>query len=255
MIKVGSAGSSGLGNIEGLKHAKSLGIHAMEVEFTYGVRISNNQAKDVGKLAKELNIDLSVHAPYYINLNSSEKVKIIASKKRILDSCERGHYLGAKYIVFHPGFYQKRDSEEVYQNIKKEILDLLKTIKQKGWGVKLAPETTGKPSQFGDLDELLRLRKETGCSICVDFAHLKARNAGEIDYDNVFKKLKGLKHVHAHFSGIEWTDKGERKHKLTEPKHIKELISFIKKYKIDVTIINESPDTFGDCVKTLKLLK
>jgi deoxyribonuclease-4 len=164
-----------------------------------------------------------------------------------------GHYLGAKYIVFHAGFYQGRDKELVYDLIKNEIIDLQKTIKEKKWDVVLAPETTGKESQFGDLDELIKLKKETKCHLCVDFSHLKARYNGVIDYDIVMKKLKDLGHIHAHFSGIEWTKKGERRHLLTETKDIKELFEYLKKYKIDVTIINESPDPFGDAVKMKKL--
>jgi deoxyribonuclease-4 len=252
-VKLGPAGTSGLGYEEGLKKCDELGLEALECEFTYGVRMSNAQAREVGKLAKELGVSLSVHAPYYINLNSKERVKVTASKERILQSCERGHYLGAKYIVFHAGFYTGMDKELVYNNIKKEIVLLQKEIKK--WDVVLAPETTGKMSQFGDLDELLRLRKETGCGICVDFAHLKARNVGKIDYDSVFKKLNVLGHVHSHFAGIEWTAKGERRHLLTETKDIKELIGYIKKYKVDITIINESPDPLGDSLKTKNVLE
>ncbi len=130
-----------------------------------------------------------------------------------------------------------------------------KTIKERKWKVVLAPETTGKPTQFGDLDELIRLKKETGCHLCVDFAHLKARNNGKIDYDVIMKKLKPLGHIHAHFSGIEYTEKGERKHLLTNEKDIKELLTSLKKHNIDITIINESPDPFGDAVKMKKILK
>ena len=254
MIKIGPAGSSGLGNEEGIRHAKELGLSALEVEFTYGVRMSNDEAKKIGLLAQELGISLSIHAPYYINLNSEERPKVHASKTRILQSCERGHYLGAKYIVFHAGFYGKEDKEKTYQDIKKEIIDLQKTIKQKKWDVMLAPETTGKASQFGDIDELLRLKNETGCHLTIDFSHLKARNNGKIDYNELFKKIKHIGHIHSHFSGIEWTAKGERRHLVTETKDIKELLEYIKKYGADVTIINESPDPFGDCVKTKRIL-
>src|SRR3989338_5638748 len=89
MIKIGPAGSSGLGNEEGIRHAKELGLSALEVEFTYGVRMSNDEAKKIGLLAQELGISLSIHAPYYINLNSEERPKVHASKTRILQSCER----------------------------------------------------------------------------------------------------------------------------------------------------------------------
>src|SRR3989338_2624668 len=125
MIKIGPAGSAGLGNFDGVKKAKELGLTAFECEFTYGVSISNEEAKRVGQLAKELNIALSCHAPYYINLASEEKPKIHASKNRILQSCERAHHLLAEYVVFHPGFYGKKPKQEVYKLIKNEIIDLL----------------------------------------------------------------------------------------------------------------------------------
>jgi len=255
MIKLGPAGTSGLGFPGGLEKCKELGLTALEWEFTYGVRMTNEEAKKIGDLAKELKLSMSVHGPYYINLVSEEKSKIEASKQRILQSCEKGHLLNAGYIVFHAGFYQKKDSETVFQMIKDEILDMQKTIKQKRWNVILAPEITGKPTQFGDVDELLRLKKETGCHLTVDWSHLKARNNGKIDYDEICSKLRGIKHIHSHFSGIEWTEKGERRHLITAEKDIKELLGYIFKYKIDVTIINESPDPYGDCAKTKKILE
>jgi len=255
MIKLGPGGTSGLGYTDGLNEIAKLSLAALEVEFTYGVKMPNSVAAEVGALAKKLNISLSVHAPYYINLNSEEKAKVQASKVRILQSCERAHHLGAKYIVFHAAYYGKDSKESVYEAVKQQILDLNKTIKQKGWNVHLAPETTGKASQFGELDELLKLRKETGCELCVDFAHLKARNNGKIDYKEVFSKLKHVNHIHAHFSGIEWGPKGERRHKITDESNLKPLLDEIKKQNTDITIINESPDPFGDSVKALKLLR
>ncbi len=254
MIRIGPAGFGG-SPIENIGHIAELGLSAVEVEFTYGVRMKKADAEKLGELNRKCRLMLSIHAPYYINLASKEKEKIAASKKRIIDSCERGHQMGAKYVVFHAGFYQGRDKEEVFQLIKKSIIELNETIKKNRWKIELAPETTGKASQFGDLDELIRMKKETGCHICVDFAHLKARNIGKIDYDEVMKKLKPLGYIHAHFSGIEWTAKGEKKHLITEEKDIKELLSYLLKYKIDATIINESPDPIGDCMKTMSMLE
>jgi len=253
VIKIGPAGTGG-SSLEGFKQIKKAGLDAVEVEFTYSVWMKKDQALEIKELNKKLGLQLSIHAPYFVNLASFERPKVHASKSRILKSCEIGHYLGVKYIVFHAGFYQKKDPEEIYQLIKKEIIDLQKTIKSKKWDVVLAPETTGKASQFGNLDELIRLKKETKCHLTVDFSHLRARNNGIVDYDEVMKKLKPLGHIHAHFSGIEWTEKGERRHKLTETKDIKELLSYLKKYKIDVTIINESPDPYGDALKMERLL-
>ena len=254
-IKIGPAGTGGSSE-EGFKFIKEAGLDAVEVEFTYSVWMKKEDAIKIKELNKKLGLDLSIHAPYFVNLASKEKAKVHASKNRILKSCEIGHYLGAKYIVFHAGFYQKQDPEIIYQMIKEEILDMQKTIKDKKWGgVMLAPETTGKATQFGNLDELIRLKKETGCSLCVDFAHLRARDNGKIDYDSVMKKLEPLGHIHSHFSGIIFSEKGERRHELTKERDIKLLFEYLKKYKIDCNIINESPDPFGDAVKMKKMLK
>ena len=252
-IKIGPAGTGGSSE-EGFREIKEAGLDGVEIEFTYSVWMKKEEAIKINSLNKKLKLQLSIHAPYFINLASKEKDKVVASKARILKCCEMGHYLGAKYIVFHAGFYQKQDPEMIYQMIKKEIIDMMKTIKLKKWNIVLAPETTGKESQFGNLDELIRLKKETGCHLCVDFSHLKARYNGVIDYDSIMKKLAPLGHLHCHFSGIIWTEKGERKHELTKEKDILELFSYLKKYKIDCTIINESPDPFGDALKMKKLL-
>src|SRR3989338_6875416 len=133
MIKIGPAGSSGLGVLKGIEHTKQLGIDAAEVEFTYGVNMNSETAKQAGALAKKLGIDLSVHAPYYINLASEEKAKINASVVRIMQSCERAHQLGAKYVVFHAAFYGKRKPEEVEEMVIDGLIELAGKLKEKKW--------------------------------------------------------------------------------------------------------------------------
>ena len=243
-------GPGGLGNppLDGLDKIKKAGLSAAEVEFTYGVYMDEATAKKIGAKAKELGISLSIHAPYYINLTSEDMKKRTQSKGRILQSCERGHDLGARYIVFHPAFYGKMEKKECYAIVKDAIMELQKKIKEKKWDVVLCPEVTGKGSQFGDVDELVQLSKETGCGMCVDFAHVYARNIGHIDYDEVCKKIKDVEVLTAHFAGINFGPKGERNHELTPPARAKELLSYLKKYKISLRIINESPDPLADSV-------
>ncbi len=253
MIRVGPAGSSGLGNLKGVQKVAQMGLDCMEVEFTYGVRLDIKTAAEVGALAKEKGIILSVHAPYYINLASDEKDKLIASKKRILDSCERAHVLGARNVTFHAGFYQTRTAKQTYNLIKKAVIAMQKYIKRQGWKVILCPEVTGKPSQFGSLEELLQLRKETGCGITVDFAHLYARQQGKIDYALILKKLPNR--FHAHFSGIEYSDKGERKHIRTTKNMFLPLAEELVKRKLDITLINESPTPYEDARMMKKALQ
>ena len=253
MIKVGPAGSGGMGNLKGVARVAALGLDCMEVEFTYGVRMRLEAAGQVGALAREKKVILSVHAPYYINLASDDGEKYEASCQRILDSCQRAHAMGARNVVFHAGFYQKKTAEQTYQMVKNAIADLQKTIARKKWQIRLCPEITGKPSQFGSLEELLRLKQETGCGITVDFAHLFARQQGQIDYRRILAKLP--KSFHAHFSGIQYGGKGERRHIQTTRKFFEPLAVQLVRYNPDVTLINESPRPYEDAVMMKKTLQ
>ncbi len=103
----------------GLKRVAELGLSSMEIEFVRGVAMKNDLADEVGDLAKELGIELSVHCPYFINLCSAEEEKIKASQKRILDSVERCHHMGARVAVFHPGYYGSLSPEAAYDMVKR----------------------------------------------------------------------------------------------------------------------------------------
>lgn len=257
-INLGPAGSPAPSTLEGVSRVRELGLQCMEVQFTHGINMGLDLAKRIGKEREKIGIELSVHAPYYINLASLEKEKVEASKKRILDSCERAHYMGAKYVVFHPAYFGGQDKEKIFQITKEAIIDMLKTIKEKKWDVFLAPETTGKHSALGSLEETIRLSKETGCKMCTDPAHLFARGYGKIDFSEMFDKLKNLKekHLHFHFSGISYTQKGERNHEvLDHSPDFREFAKEILKRKLDVTVISESPITWKDSLKMKEMLE
>jgi deoxyribonuclease IV len=253
-------GPVGIGKLTEIEHTfkiySELGFTAVEIPFTYGVYIKKDQHKEeiqlIKKLSKKLGISLSIHAPYWINLNSLEKEKIEASKKRILDSCEIANLIGAKRVVFHSGFYGKGDREGAYQNIKKRIQEMLNTIKKKKWDVLLCPETMGKINVFGSLDEISRLKDETGCSFCIDFSHNLARYK-EYKFELVREKFTE-KSWHCHFSGIEYGEKGEKKHKRTSREELSTLFKHLPKDK-DINIISESPDPAEDSVLALKIWK
>jgi len=267
-ILLGPAGiplaAKGEGIIGGIRKVKELGLKAMEVEFTHGVQMKNELAKNIGEVSRETGVKLSVHAPYFVNLASVEPEKIKASKQRILQSCERAHYMHASPVVFHPGYYGKYTPQETYEIIKDNILDIIDKIKEKGWSVKIAPETTGKKSQFGSLDELVMMLKEMGTKhsiLCVDFAHLWARNGGKVDYEEVMKKIRSLKmdYIHSHFSQIEYTDKGERRHltfdDTVENPPVEEVAKRILEAKTDIKIISESPVLEVDSLKMKKIFE
>ena len=245
-ILVGPAGSGGRGPVQGLEAAARRRLDCLEIAFTYGVRMTPEVAEAVGERAAQLGILLSVHAPYYINLASYEEAKLAASRQRILDSCHRAHLMGARKVVFHAGFYQKRSPQETYDLVRREIEDLQQAIRKAGWQVALYPEITGKPSQFGDLEELLALREATGCGLTVDFAHLFARHQGVIDYDALMPVLP--KAIHAHFTGIAYGPMGEKKHIRLQPTHFVPLLAALVAHAKQATVICESPKPFEDAV-------
>jgi len=254
-IKFGPAGLGPVNTAEKILETYSkLGLQACEIAFTYSVYVNNKEDFErIGQRAKELGISLSIHAPYFVNLNSADKVKREESKKRILACCEAGHYLGAKTIVFHPGYYGKSgDRQADFQAIKQGISEMMAVVKQNGWNVKLAPETMGKVNVFGSIEEISRLVKETGCSFCIDFAHILARDK-KVDF-YLIKKLFPEEKWHCHFSGIVYSDKGEKHHKTTEKEEWQNLLENLPKDK-DITIINESPTLVEDSVNGLKIYK
>lgn len=250
-IFIGPAGTGGR-DPENLFQLKKQGMDAVEVAFTYSIWMSNPDADKYFEANKKLKLKLSIHAPYYINLNSKDKKKLEASKRRILTCCERGHHMGAGLVVFHPGYYGGMDEERTYQNIKKGILEMQKVVRKNKWKVKLAPETTGKVNVFGSIDEIARLKRETGCSYCIDFAHVLAREK-KIDFNYLFKKLKA-KNIHCHISGITYGEKGEKSHIITPVDFLKKVIKEVKKRKLNMVLINESGDPVGDSLKAKKLL-
>jgi deoxyribonuclease-4 len=252
-IRFGPAGLGGVDEaISNLEIYSKLGLRACEIAFTYGVYIKNKEdTEKIKKKAKELDIKLSIHAHYWINLNSKEKAKIEASKKRILDCCEIGELLGAYVVVFHPGYYGDMNKEETYQMIKKAIIEIREEIKKNKWKINIAPETTGKVNVFGSVEEIKRLVQETGCSFAIDFAHILAREK-KVDYEKIKKLFGEYKQWHCHFSGIEYGEKGERNHKKTTKQEWQELLKNLPKDK-DIVIINESPFNVEDSVEGLKI--
>ena len=113
--------TKGKGVLEGLRYLKQIGLNANELEFVRQVNLKKDSAIQVNKVAKENNVSLSAHAPYYINLLSEKKEIIEASKKRIMDSARALHYAGGHYVAFHPGYYGKMDKEEAFKQMKKQF--------------------------------------------------------------------------------------------------------------------------------------
>ncbi|MGP8320812.1 MAG: TIM barrel protein [Methanosarcinaceae archaeon] len=246
---------------EGIKRVRELGLGCMELEFVRGVRMGEGTAQVVRDFARAEDVALSVHAPYYINLNSKEQEKIDASVERIYQSARIGALCGAESIVFHPAFYHKDISEKVFTRVADLLGNLAMRLNDEGINAVLRPETTGKPSQFGNLDELLRLSSELeGVMLCIDFSHLHARSVGaENSYDEFVSILgkvedtlgrEGLFDMHIHVSGIEYGRKGEKKHLNLSESDFKyvELMRAFSDFGVKGLLICESPDIEGDAL-------
>lgn len=244
----------------GVKEIAHLKLNAMEIPFTFGVRLSVPAAKKIGITAKENKVRLSIHAPYFINLCQQDKLKLARSKRNIYESVKMAELLGAKIVVFHPGAYMGLSKEAAMDQMKEVCKELSKKV-----NVDLGLEVMGKQGQFGSLDEVIEVCKDIKkCVPVVDFGHIFARNAGEIDYNDIFKKLKtlDLDYHHFHFAGINFTKKAagignERNHEpiSSNKPPFKPLADFILKSKKDTTIICESPLLEQDSLRMKKIFE
>ena len=246
--------------LDGIRYVHEIGLDAMEVEFVRGVHMGAAMAKDCGEAAGKLGVKLSVHAPYFINLSSAEAEKITASQKRILDSVERAHEMGAYVVVIHPGHYGKFKQDTVFDMAKEALGEIIEKMKERRIAdVRLGLETTGKHSAFGTLDEIVQLcRQLRQCAPVIDFAHIYARNGGKIDYGKIFDTVKPLKlkHLHTHFSNIEFTKAGERMHFVLDSSPAFEpLAREVLKRKMDITIVSESPVLEQDSLKMKRIFE
>ncbi len=258
-ILLGSAGVPTItdgGTLKAVGDISKIGLHAMEVQFSYGVRMGNQLAKKVGDAGKRHNVSLSVHAPYYINLCTDDQDKLEASKKRILKSADRANLMGAKIVTFHPGFYGDLTKDEAFDKMLLECKDIENEVPD---SVKLGMETMGKSAVFGTVDEVLGIcNKLKKFEPVFDFGHIYARNTGKIDYNKIFKKIRksGITHIHSHFSNVEFTGKGEKRHiPLGDNPPFEELAKIIMKKKIGITIISETPKLEQDALKMKRIIE
>lgn len=243
-------------SLAGVQVTADLGLDAMELEFVHGCHMKNESAQQIGALAKKLGVSLSCHASYYLNLLSPEKPKLEKTLKELTRTAEVLHAAGGNRIVFHSGFYLSMDREKAYAAMKKQCAALAQTIQESGWDAVLAPEVTGKKSQFGSLEEVYGLAADLGygqIKPCIDWGHVHARDNGALnkpeDVERVLETVEkfvgkeGLKSLHCHIEGINFTEKGERNHlRITEgPPDYKMVLKALKKFKCDGTLICESP--------------
>lgn len=237
----------------GIVQINKLGLAAMELEFVHSINISKDKAPEIAKIAKEQDVVLTCHAPYYINLNAEEKPKIAASMKRIADSARTLSLCGGWSVCFHPGYYMKTTKEKAYEAVKKHLKEVMTTLTKEGIDIWVRPETTGRGTAFGDVYELIKLSSEVENVLpCIDFAHLHARSVGKYNTLDEFSEVlttvekqigkEALQNMHIHLAGINYGDKGELNHLNLKQSDMnyKDLVKTWKDFKIKGVVISES---------------
>ncbi|MCB9450775.1 MAG: TIM barrel protein [Anaerolineaceae bacterium] len=227
-IRFGTVGSPqttpGSGTPAAIAHIRQLGLDHLEIAWVQSVRVSDETCAAIKAASEQHQVSLSIHAPYYINLNSQTAELMSKSDERLLTAARKGYLAGAYDIIFHPGSYHQQPPEQVYERAREKLLEITGILKEEGVKVRLRPETMGKSAMFGTLDEVLRLSRDVpGVAPCIDWAHLHARtgNGTFNSYEEFAAALEqvrtvlgeeGLKTLHFHMSGIEYTPKGEKNH-------------------------------------------
>jgi len=244
----------------GIERIAELGLGCMEMEFVQGVRMSEASAHLVAETAAKTGVKLSAHAPYFINFNAHESEKIKASQERLLQTARIAWLCGAESVVFHAAFYLGDSPEKAYNTVKKYLRETLTQLKEENNLVCIRPETMGKPSQFGTVEEILNLCTEVeGLGICIDFAHWHART-GEFnsyrEFASILLQVKeklgraALNTMHIHVSGIAYGGKGEIKHLNLKESDFQyaELLKALKDYDVKGIVICESPNLEEDAL-------
>jgi deoxyribonuclease-4 len=238
---------------DGIRRVAALGLQCMEIEFVEKIYLNEAEAKAMAGVSHNNNIKLSVHAPYYLNLNSHEPRKFHTSLGLLHRAARIANLCGAESIVFHAGFYMGDPPEQAYQTIKMALKEVLDKLDEENNPILLRPEVSGKRSQFGTVEELMRLTLELPrVAPCLDFAHWHARSGSfnsYVEFDGLLtdieKKLgrPALEDMHIHVSGIEYGNSGEKRHLPIKESDLRyeELLHAWKDHDIKGRVICESP--------------
>jgi len=249
------------------------GLDAFEYQAVrWGAKpqIKKENAEKLGFKARENDVWLSLHGSYFINFCGAKET-IEASKNRLIACATAAEWMNAHVVVFHPGFYSKRQPKEVFKNCLEVLKKVVETMKTLGIeNVKLGPETMGKPSQFGSLDEVLGLCEQIEqTQPVIDWAHLHARCRGCFktvdDFRRVVEKVENrlgteaVRDMHCHFAKVEFSDKGEKRHHIMDEAEygpdFTMLAKVIAEFKLTPVIISESPVLDVDAIKMREILQ
>jgi deoxyribonuclease IV len=253
------------GSVGAIQFSKTIGLSAFELGWVQSVRVSEETCALIRAASTEHGVALSVHAPYFFNLNATDE-EWPKSRKRLMDAAHYGNLAGATDIVFHPGSYFTNDPREVLKVAIPRLKGCLQELRKAGNKVTLRPETMGKSAMLGSLEDTLEMsRAIDGVQPCLDFAHLHARpgNGTMNTYEEWCAVLQayskalgktGLKNLHVHLSGIAYGPKGEKEHlKLSEADlDLKSLFRALREFGCAGRILCESPIMEEDALNMKK---
>jgi len=250
------------GSVGGLLRISELGLDALELGWVQSVRVTEQTCLDIRLAAQEKDVLVSVHAPYFINLNADEE-EWPKSRKRLMDAAHYGNLAGATDIIFHPGSYFGKPPKEVLPLAIERLQGCVDELHAAGNPVILRPETMGKSAMLGSLEDTLAMSGDLpGVQPCLDFAHLHAR-AGDGSF-NTYDEWVGvlaayrdrlgepaLGHLHVHMSGIEYGEKGEKNHLPLEEADldVQALFRALRDFNCSGRILCESPVMEDDALK------
>ena len=200
------------------------GMNALEYAAVHGLRTSEEKASQIGTLARQNEISMSLHAAYYISLASKSSQIRERSRQRLVKALKFAPSMAVKRIVFHPGTHGGMSKEDAYSVIRDSLQNVWEEAGDQGGGAFLAPEIAGKLSMFGSIEQIIKLCQDVeGCIPTIDWAHLYARRQGSLEDKNHYLKVIEqferelgnlfLNNMHFHISAIAFTEKGEASHK------------------------------------------
>ncbi len=211
------------GSVGAIEFSKSIGLDTLELGWVQSVRVTEATCALIKAASEAQSVALSVHAPYFINLNATAE-EWPKSRKRLMDAAHYGYLAGATDIIFHPGSYFGNDPAEVLKVAIPRLKGCVDELKKNGDMVTIRPETMGKSAMLGSIEDALAMSAAMDMvQPCIDFAHMHARPGdGSMNTYEEWSKLlekykkvlgaKALKSLHIHLSGIEYGEKGEKKH-------------------------------------------
>jgi deoxyribonuclease IV len=242
------------GSVGAIQRSSELGLKALELGWVRAVRVSEKTCAVIRAAGEEQDVLISVHAPYFINLNA-DKEEWPKSRQRLMDAAVYGRLAGATDIIFHPGSYFERPPQEVLPLAIERLQGCVDELRQAENPVTLRPETMGKSAMLGSLEDTLEMSKAIpGVQPCLDIAHLHARPGdGSMNtYEEWAHALEryakalgdeALKSLHIHLSGIEYGEKGEREHLKLEDADLdlKAILRALRQFGAGGRILCESP--------------